>query len=60
MEMDLLGEVSDFPTKDGRTRNPSPSENSEINGRAKGEGWGKKAGKTGKKRQQEGKVKMTL
>ena len=44
---------SDFPTKDGRNRNPSPSENSEINGRAKGEGWGKKAGKTAKKRQQE-------
>jgi hypothetical protein len=44
----------DFAQKDGRTRNPSPSENSEINGRAKGEGWGKKAGKTAKKRQQEG------
>jgi hypothetical protein len=39
----------------GENRNLSPSENSEINGRAKGEGWGEKAGKIGKKRQQEGK-----
>jgi hypothetical protein len=55
MDEDGPSGVNDFPTKDGRNRNLSPSENSEINGRAKGEGWGKKAGKTAKKRQQEGK-----